>query len=257
MEKNKFIFDIGMHVGQDTRYYLKQGYKVLAVEANPILVDKAKKKFRKYVSSGDLIILNVGIADKESVLPFYKNLRLSEWSSFDKSLGSRNGTMYEEIAVQCVTTKNLFEKYGIPYYMKVDIEGYDYLCLSDIPVQGEKPQYVSCEASSLSWLEILKSKGYTKFKMISQSDDYISLDLNKERKKYYPQYLIVKNGIKLRLQKFLPFKHQYGSSGPFGEATKGEWKSYEEIQQLYMELTAGNNGKRLNNVSWFDFHATF
>lgn len=257
MKKDKCVFDIGMHVGQDTMHYLKQGYKVIAVEANPILVENNTKKFSKYISSGDLIILNVGIADKESVLPFYKNARLSEWSSFDKALGSRNGTAYEEIAVQCVTTKSLFEKYGIPYYMKVDIEGYDYLCLLDIPVQGEKPQYVSCEASDISWLDILKSKGYTKFKLLSQGDDYTPIDINKEKKKYYPKYLIIKNGIKLRLQKFLPFKYNFGSSGPFGEATKGPWKSYEEVHKLYQEFSIGNNGQPLNQVSWFDFHATF
>jgi FkbM family methyltransferase len=257
MKNDKCVFDIGMHVGQDTMYYLKQGYKVIAVEANPILVENNKKKFSKYISSGDLIILNVGIADKEAVLPFYKNLRLSEWSSFDKALGSRNGTAFEEIAVPCVTTKSLFEKYGIPYYMKVDIEGYDYLCLLDIPVQGEKPKYVSCEASDISWLDILRSKGYTKFKLLSQGDDYTPIDLNKEKKKYYPKYLIIKNGIKLRLQKFLPFKHNFGSSGPFGETTKGAWISYEEAHKLFLEFSTGNNGHALNQVNWFDFHATF
>ena len=246
-----------MHVGQDTRHYLQQGYKVLAVEANPILVEEANVKFKKYISSGDLIVLNVGIADKEGILPFYKNLRLTEWSSFDKSLGARNGTGCEEINVRCVTTKSLFEEYGVPYYMKVDIEGYDYLCLADIPAQGEKPQYVSCEASEVSWLEILRSKGYTKFKLISQSDDFNSIDINKEKKKYFPKYLIVKNGIKLRLQKFLTFKHPFTSSGPFGEATKGEWKSFEEIHKLYMEFAFSNNGRPVNSVSWFDFHATF
>ena len=254
--KEKLIFDIGMHKGEDTRYYLSEGYQVLAIEANPVLVDEAKEKFKRQIAAGDLTILNIGIAQTESILPFYKNLRLSEWSSFDKSIGTRNGTPYEVINVQCTTTKKLFEQYGIPYYMKVDIEGYDYLCLQDLAENGEKPQFVSCEACSLDWLDIIRSKGYTKFKMISQGDNYIQIDLDKEKKGYYPKYQVIKNGIKLRLQKIISFKHFYGSSGPFGNATKGEWKTYEQVKEEYESFYNKQTGQPLNPVSWFDFHAS-
>ena len=40
---NKLIFDIGMFDGADTRYYLNKGYKVLAVEANTVLVKRARE----------------------------------------------------------------------------------------------------------------------------------------------------------------------------------------------------------------------
>ena len=180
---------------------------------------------------------------------------MSEWSSFDKSLGSRNGTEYDVVEIQCTTTKKLFEEFGIPYYMKIDIEGYDHLCLSDLPDSGEKPQYVSCEAGSPDWLDILQSKGYKKFKIISQGDNYIPMNLKKEKRSYYPGYQIIKNGIKLRLQKFISFKHMYGSSGSFGENSKGTWMSYEETKKLYNGFYP-ESGKSLNTVSWFDFHAS-
>jgi len=35
----------------------------------------------------------------------------------------------------------LFAKYGIPFYMKVDIEGFDHYCLSAITPK-HKPKYV-------------------------------------------------------------------------------------------------------------------
>ncbi len=254
MKKN-LIFDIGMHNGNDTLHYLKSGFTVLAIEANPLLVENARKKFSKYIGDGRLTILNVGIADKNEILPFYKNLRLSEWSSFDKAIGTRNNTAYETIEVQCVTTESLFEQYGIPFYMKIDIEGFDYLCLQAIPEKGFKPEFVSCEACHFSWLNMMKEKGYSKFKLISQGDNFISIDLRKEVKKYYPTYQIIKNGIKLRLQKFIVFKYPYGSSGPFGNQTKGEWMSFEDVERLYNSFYKSANGKPLNEVSWFDFHA--
>lgn len=252
--KNKLIFDIGMHIGQDTKYYLREGFNVVAVDANPVLVENAKKKFSKYIASGQLKILNVGIADSDGVLPFYKNLRLSEWSSFNKSLGTRNGSPFEVVEIQCISIDKLFKEYGVPYYNKIDIEGNDFLCLLGISDE-EKPKYVSCEAFELGWLDILLSKGYSKFKLISQLDNFTPINIKKELKKYYPFFKFIKNGIKLRVQKIIPLKHPYGSSGPFGEQTKGEWKSYEEIKKLYLEFN--NNGKPLNNVSWFDFHATY
>ena len=39
----KLIYDIGMYDGSDTRYYLNEGFRVLAIEANPVLVKRAKE----------------------------------------------------------------------------------------------------------------------------------------------------------------------------------------------------------------------
>jgi FkbM family methyltransferase len=254
---NDWIFDIGMHIGEDTRYYLKKGFKVLAVEANPMLAQENSKRFSKAIEAKQLVILNAGIADKEGVLPFYVNHRLSEWSSFDKATGTRNNTGYHVIDVPCVTTASLFEQYGVPYYLKVDIEGFDHYCLLDISETGEKPKYVSCEAVHLEWLEILVSKGYTKFKLLNQANNFKPIDLGQESNPFFPRYEIIKNGIKLRLQKFISFKHMYGSSGPFGEDTAGEWLTAASVRELYRAFYQYDKKQPLSGASWFDFHATY
>ncbi len=165
-----------MHKGEDTRHYLSKGLKVVAVEANPVLAEENRKKFNKAIVEGHLQILNVGIADKGGVLKFYRNHRLSEWSSFDKATGTRNNTPYDVIDVECMTTESLFAKYGIPHYMKVDIEGFDHYCLSAIDPH-QKPKYVSCEAIHLEWLDILRDKGYTKFKLLNQGNNFKPMNL--------------------------------------------------------------------------------
>ena len=48
--KKNLIFDIGMHVGQDTEFYLKKGFNVVAVEANPKLVKENTEKFKEYIT---------------------------------------------------------------------------------------------------------------------------------------------------------------------------------------------------------------
>ena len=39
------VFDVGMFDGADTAYYLESGYRVVSVEANPVLVQRAEKTF--------------------------------------------------------------------------------------------------------------------------------------------------------------------------------------------------------------------
>ncbi len=254
---NKLIFDIGMHIGEDTRHYLSKGYKVIAVEANPLLAEQNNVKFKKEITAGKLIILNVGIAESDGVLPFYRNHRLTDWSSFDKDLGGRNGTSYDVIDVPCISTQSLFEKYGIPFYFKVDIEGYDWVCVNALDKDLGLPKYFSCEGSEMSLLDTLYKKGYSKFKLINQANNFEPININQERKQYFPKYRIIMNGIKLRLQKVIPIKHFYGSAGPFAEDTKGEWLDYDTTKKLFSEFLYGNDGKGLNNTSWFDIHATY
>mgnify|MGYP000904973017 FL=1 len=43
--QNDLIYDVGFHKGEDTRVYLREGFKVIAIEANPLLAEEGKKNF--------------------------------------------------------------------------------------------------------------------------------------------------------------------------------------------------------------------
>lgn len=118
------------------------------------------------------------------------------------------------------------------------------------------PKYISCEASTIECLQVLHQKGYTKFKIISQLNNFKALNLQTEANKFFPMYQTIKNGIKLRMQKFITLKHPYGSAGPFAEKTDGKWLSFEEAKNKYEAFHQHALNKPLNNLSWFDFHAT-
>lgn len=258
MINENLVIDVGMHKGEDAIHYLKSGYQVIGIEANPILVKEAKVKFQSYINSGKLSIINVGIAKEKMVLPFYQNLRLSEWSSFDYELGTRSNTQCQTINVPCISTEELLQEYGTPFYLKIDIEGYDLIAVSGLPNQKDKlPKYLSCEAGNVECLDVLKSKGYTKFKLINQLNNFKAINLKTEANPFYPRYQIIRNGIKLRLQKFINYKHPYGSAGPFAEKTAGKWLSYKQARDLYLGFVQHEKQQPLNHVSWFDFHATF
>ena len=40
----KTVFDVGMFDGSDTKYYAELGFRVIAVEANPTLAERARKR---------------------------------------------------------------------------------------------------------------------------------------------------------------------------------------------------------------------
>ena len=84
------IFDVGMHDAQDTEYYLKKGFWVVAVEANKKLVNKALKKFSKDIQNKKLAIENVGIDSQKGWRKFYIS-KQTEFSSFVEEIGSRGG----------------------------------------------------------------------------------------------------------------------------------------------------------------------
>ena len=78
----KLIYDVGMHNGDDTAYYLWRGFRVVAIEPNPELVATAANRFRREIEAGYLKILNVGVAAEEGELPFWVCQTDSRLSSY-------------------------------------------------------------------------------------------------------------------------------------------------------------------------------
>lgn len=165
--QENLIYDVGFHKGEDTRVYLREGFRVVAIEANPLLAEEGKKLFAKEIQDGRLTLLNIGVGNEFGELDFWVNDYLTEWSSFDKSAGCRSGSACHSVKVKCIPLTEVFKEYGVPFYFKVDIEGYDIYCLQQID-PACKPKYLSTEAWSVEWLRLLHEKGYTKFKIINQ-----------------------------------------------------------------------------------------
>src|ERR1700722_2841642 len=167
--KNDLIYDIGMHDAQDAAFYMHKGYRVIAVEANPVLCERAQQTFSKEIKDGRLKILNAAISDAEGELAFYVNLDDDHWSSLDPVWGTRNGTRFETIKVHSIRFDSLIREYGVPYYLKIDIEGGDLTVLQQLKNSTEKPQHISVEEHALEYFPLLWSLGYRGFKTVNQS----------------------------------------------------------------------------------------
>ena len=65
------IFDVGLHRGQDTRFYLDMGYRVVAVEAEPGLVEAARRMFAPEIADQRLAIVHCAISGEDGPVPFW------------------------------------------------------------------------------------------------------------------------------------------------------------------------------------------
>ncbi len=250
------VFDVGMNNGDDTGHYLARGFRVVAVEADPVLCDKAREQFAEQIGAGRLVIENVGIAAESGTSTFYVNDEKSDFSSFDPAIAGRDGMKCHPITVQAVVFGDLLAKHGVPYYLKVDIERADRHCLTALNSR-DLPKYVSIEAHELEYLLNLWCLGYRHFKVIDQmrhnaltpvlSNEDILARAGKRAFEYADR-------LYNKLSRNLRFPR--ASSGPFGEDTPGEWQTFEDAAYNWLHIKKGySNRGTLNLRSWHDFHA--
>lgn len=149
----QLIFDIGMYKGEDTQFYLRKGFNVVAIEADPNLINHNTKRFQRFIDTGQLQIIHGAItAQTKGMIDFYRCDSLPVWNTTDlqfvKAMQSRAlPTKITKLQVPILDLAEILAKYGIPYYMKIDIEGADHYCLDALSNFKTAPKYLSLESS--------------------------------------------------------------------------------------------------------------
>lgn len=222
MKHHKLIIDVGMHAGEDTEFYLAKGFDVVAIEANPSLVDAAKTKFAREIAHGQLRIMQVAISHRSGTERLAVANDTTIWSSLSPGFVARNealmGTSYRYIDVPSRRFDEVLDEVGIPHYLKIDIEGLDMLCVKALHSFSERPAFVSIESSvsgirasadavfdELAELWVL---GYRHFKYVDQSK--------------HPQR---RCPLPAREGRYVDWQFTTDSSGLFGTEAPGQWRS--------------------------------
>lgn len=238
---NKIIYDVGMHKGEDSDYYLKKGFKVIGFEADPDLAEFCRQKFSNEITSQQLTIVEGAIIDlkegdgsvsSKSKIKFFKNKAASVWGTVDRDWANRNkklGTEIEAIEVSVVDFPACLEQYGIPYYLKIDIEGMDTVCLKSLLKFTKRPDFISIESDKSSFeklneeFDLFKQLGYNDFQIINQA----KISSQKEPNN-------TKEG------KYLKYGFERGATGLFGkDLNQQDWKTSTEAIKTYKRIFLG------------------
>lgn len=228
----RLIYDVGMHKGQDTDFYLKKGFKVIGFEANPENAAFCRERFADAVADGRLIIIEGAIAEnfssngKPARIKFYRNENHSLWGSTSEDWAYRNevmGTTHEVIDVDAVDFGKCMEKYGVPFYLKADIVGSEVICLRAMLEFENKPDYLSIRSEKVIFrrlqaeFDLLEKLGYDTFKAVRQDFEKVNISVPGP------------NGD-------VRYEFEEGASGPFAGESPGEWKAREAVLKEYKKV---------------------
>lgn len=285
IQKN-LVYDVGMHLAQDTTYYLSTGYDVIAIDAFPEMIQHATDKFPDALKNGKLRLLNYALTDNDNEIITFHISGKTEWNSINENISTRQNQKASSIQVPTIKLSSLFKQYGVPYYCKIDVEGFDNICIQTLQEMEEKPTYISCETECFSESQIvneddilatlnsLKSLGYTKFKLIEQ--DFLSpllpgksfyLNPKKEsiffkgiRKVLRPfNYQLTKMNNRELLEVRQGYNFPFGATGPFGENLGGNWMDYKTAKNTLLFHRKEFFSRAANTLIytiWCDWHAT-
>lgn len=165
-------FDIGANVGIVTKMFLKLGAaKVLAVEPQAQIMDNLRIVYGR---NQRVTLLQKALGEAEdqaemmicSSAPAITSLS-NEWIDSVKASGRfSNYTWDKKQIVQVTTLDKLIEQHGVPSFVKIDVEGYEYQVIQGLtkPVHTLSleftPEFIE---STLQCVEYLSTLGNIRF----------------------------------------------------------------------------------------------
>lgn len=236
----RLVFDIGAHTGEDTDFYLGKGFRVVAVEANPNLAAHLTQRFAAAIADGQLTVLQMAVLRRaEGSTVLYVNEEHDDWTSTHRDVASKGGMSVTEVRVPSTDLVELCTRFGVPYYLKVDIEMGDAAVaesLADLPLI---PDYCSFEFHDDEMLDLLCAAGYSEFQIVNQWLNGLIEPVSPPRE-----------GLDYRPPRFTGFH-----SGLFGrELPEGDWVD-ESGARLWRSCNNVIQQYGLMRNSWFDLHA--
>lgn len=228
---HKFIFDFGANSGQNLDYYLSRADVVVAVEANPKLCAELSDIYAEEISLGRLYVENCVLTDQESdagqEVDFFIHKQFSVFSRLEVA---EDVDQYSKVQVLSSTPSGLIRKYlprgSEPYFVKVDVEGYDARILQELFSNQVYPEFISAEAYTIETLAALINSGvYPSFNMV-------------EGNSVHQLSWTSSTGLKTN------FPHH--SAGPFGLDIETDW--YDS--NTFFQFVA------YEKLGWKDIHAS-
>jgi FkbM family methyltransferase len=130
------IFDVGANHGHKTDIFLRLGAKVLAIDPDPINQQILAQKFLQYRwTEKPVVVVGKAVSDTSAVHRMWidepgsaKNTLSQKWVDTLRNDGARFGHRLNfsgHREVETVSLDELMATHGMPFFVKIDVEGYE------------------------------------------------------------------------------------------------------------------------------------
>jgi hypothetical protein len=184
-----------------------------------------RNRFAREIENGRVTLIDRAIAPEPGPVIFCRNKNVSVWGTAERSWADWKrapGTEIVETTVDGITPDARFRQHGVPYYLKIDIEGQDMLVVNVLAQFAVKPPYLSLEMETASFEKVgaefaaLHRLGYNSFKLSPQH--HVHLQRIPPRSAH---------------GKVIDWVFEEGSTGLFGEDLDGPWMSESDALAAY------------------------
>lgn len=170
--KNELIFDVGANMGRKSFIFLKLTKKVIAFEPSVNLYQFLKKRFQKE----NILIFNCALGSRISTLDLfivedneaYNSLNKKHIESIVTKRGIANKNNVKSTKVQVELLENFVQKFGLPKYIKIDVEGHEYEVIKGLktPVpllsfEVNLPEFRQEAIDTITYLQTLSNNKYS------------------------------------------------------------------------------------------------
>jgi FkbM family methyltransferase len=160
------VFDVGANIGAKTEQYLRNGARVVCFEPQSACVDALRERFR---GNGRVVVvptaLGAHIGEAEISICTQENA-ISTFADAWKT-GRFKGKRWDRAEVVPVTTLDAaIGRHGMPFYCKIDVEGFEHSVLSGLTRQIPVLSFEFCAEGldqTQACLDLLSRLGYTAF----------------------------------------------------------------------------------------------
>lgn len=166
-QRPDLIFDIGVSDGMDAQFYLAKGFRVVGVEADPLVYTTLINRHQDAIASGRLTLINrAAHAISGERFRIYVHAQHQGLSGQAKRQDVPDN--YYEFDVATVGWLELIQRFGMPRYAKIDIEGGEASFLRGMLESGAFPEFVSAECYRFEVVQTFIDMGYTRFVLVDQ-----------------------------------------------------------------------------------------